>query len=108
MVHPLRRVSGGPGELAQEGRLFIHPYDDDDVIAGQGTIGLEILDDLPGADMIIVPVGGGGLIAGIATAAKAIKPGVRIIGVQAAACPSASEAIAAGSPVPGHGTANDR
>src|SRR5512137_1181868 len=61
-------------ELAQEGRLFIHPYDDDDVIAGQGTIGLEILDDLPGTDMIIVPVGGGGLIAGIATAAKAMKP----------------------------------
>ena len=87
------------GELAQEGRLFIHPYDDDDVIAGQGTIGLEILHDLPGADMIIVPVGGGGLIAGIATAVKAIKPGVRIIGAQAAACPSAYEAIGAGSPV---------
>jgi threonine dehydratase len=87
------------GDLAQDGRLFIHPYDDDEVIAGQGTIGLEILDDLPGADMIVVPVGGGGLIAGIATAVKTIKPGVRIIGAQAAACPSASEAIAAGSPV---------
>jgi threonine dehydratase len=87
------------GELAQEGLLFIHPYDDDDVIAGQGTIGLEILDDLPETDLIIVPVGGGGLIAGIATAAKGIKPGIRIAGAQAAACPSASEAIAAGSPV---------
>jgi threonine dehydratase len=86
-------------ELAQEGRLVIHPYDDDDVIAGQGTIGLEILDDLPCADMIIVPVGGGGLIAGIATAAKAINPGICIIGAQAAACPSAFEAIAAGSPI---------
>jgi threonine dehydratase len=86
-------------ELAQEGRLVIHPYDDDDVIAGQGTIGLEILDDLPCADMIIVPVGGGGLIAGIATAAKAINPGICIIGAQAAACPSAFEAIAAGCPI---------
>ncbi|MFA5267887.1 MAG: threonine/serine dehydratase, partial [Methanoregula sp.] len=87
------------GELAREGRLFIHPYDDDDVIAGQGTIGIEILDDLQNADMIIVPVGGGGLIAGIATAVKAIKPGISVTGVQAAACPSASEAVAAGSPV---------
>jgi threonine dehydratase len=87
------------GELAREGRLFIHPYDDDEVIAGQGTIGIEILEDLPGTDMVIVPVGGGGLIAGIATAAKGIKPGIRIIGAQAASCPSASEAIAAGSPV---------
>ena len=95
----LEESIGRAGELAQEGRLFIHPYDDDDVIAGQGTIGLEILHDLPGADMIIVPVGGGGLIAGIATAAKAIQPGVRIIGAQAAACPSAYEAIGAGSPV---------
>jgi threonine dehydratase len=87
------------GELSQEGRLFIHPYDDDDVIAGQGTIGLEILDNLPETDLIIVPVGGGGLIAGIATAAKGIKAGIRIAGAQAAACPSASQAIAAGSPV---------
>jgi threonine dehydratase len=86
-------------ELAGEGRLFIHPYDDDDVIAGQGTIGLEILDDLPDADVIVVPVGGGGLIAGIATAAKAIKTRIHIIGAQAAACPSAAGAIAAGSPV---------
>ncbi|RPI40795.1 MAG: threonine ammonia-lyase [Methanoregulaceae archaeon] len=95
----LEESIGRAGELAQEGRLFIHPYDDDDVIAGQGTIGLEILHDLPDADIIIVPVGGGGLIAGITTAVKAIKPGVRIIGAQAAACPSAYEAIGAGSPV---------
>lgn len=95
----LEESIGRAGELAHEGRLFIHPYDDDDVIAGQGTIGLEILHDLPGADMIIVPVGGGGLIAGIAAAAKAIKQDVRIIGAQAAACPSAYEAIGAGSPV---------
>jgi threonine dehydratase len=86
-------------DLAGEGRLFIHPYNDEDVIAGQGTIGLEILADLPATDLIVVPLGGGGLIAGIATAAKAIKPAIRIIGAQAAACPSASEAIGAGTPV---------
>jgi threonine dehydratase len=95
----LEESIGRAGELAEEGRLFIHPYDDEEVIAGQGTIGTEILDDLPGADIVIVPVGGGGLVAGIATAVKAMKPGIRIIGAQAAACPSASEAIAAGSPV---------
>ncbi len=87
-------------ELAGKGLILIHPYDDNEVIAGQGTIGTEILDDLPDTDMIVVPVGGGGLIAGIATAAKAIKPGISIVGVQAAACPSAPGAIAAGSPVP--------
>jgi threonine dehydratase len=95
----LEESIGRARELAGEGRLFLHPYDDDDIIAGQGTVGLEILDDLPATDMIVVPVGGGGLIAGIATAAKAIKPDIRIIGAQAAACPSAPEAIAAGSPV---------
>jgi threonine dehydratase len=95
----LEESIGRAEELAQEGRLFIHPYDDDQVIAGQGTIGLEVLEDLPDTDMIIVPVGGGGLIAGIATAAKAIKPGIHITGVQAAACPSASGACVTGSPV---------
>jgi threonine dehydratase len=95
----LEESIGRAGELSQEGRLFIHPYDDDDVIAGQGTVGLEILADLPDADMIVVPVGGGGLIAGIATAAKAVKPEIRIIGVQADACPSAPGAVAKGSPV---------
>ena len=80
-------------ELARDGRLFIHPYDDDEVIAGQGTIALEILADLPDTDIIVVPVGGGGLIAGIATAAKAKKPEISIIGVQAHACPSAVEAL---------------
>lgn len=62
---------------------FIHPFDDEDVIAGQGTIGLEILKDLPSVDMVFVPAGGGGLIAGIATCIKKINPRVKIIGVQA-------------------------
>jgi threonine dehydratase len=84
--------------LADQGMLFIHPYDDEDVIAGQGTIGLEILDDLPDTSMVVVPVGGGGLIAGIATAVRALSPPCRVIGVQAVACPSAYEALRGGEP----------
>ena len=79
--------------IAKDGATFIHPYNDPDIIAGQGTIGLEILEDLQSVDIIIVPVGGGGLISGIAIAVKAKKPSVRIIGVQAAACPSAYNAV---------------
>ena len=85
-------------EIARKGNIFIHPYDDDAVIAGQGTIALEILHDLPATNMIVVPVGGGGLIAGIATAAKAMKPDIIIIGAQAELCPSAGEALRHGSP----------
>jgi len=85
-------------DIARNGSIFIHPYDDDAVIAGQGTIALEILHDLPETDMIVVPVGGGGLIAGIATAAKAMKPDIIIIGAQAELCPSAGEALRHGSP----------
>ena len=70
-------------ELQEEtGMTFIHPYDDEQVIAGQGTIGLEILEDLYDVDNVIVPIGGGGLIAGIATAIKSINPTINIIGVQ--------------------------
>jgi threonine dehydratase len=87
-------------DLADSGALtFIHPFDDESVIAGQGTIGLEILEDLPDTETIIVPVGGGGLIAGIATAVKAERPSVRVIGVQASACPSAAAARQEGKPV---------
>lgn len=81
-------------ELAtQENLTFIHPYDDPLVIAGQGTIGLEMLADLPQLDTIVVPIGGGGLIAGIATAAKAMKPDIRIIGVEAASYPSMHDTL---------------
>ena len=68
--------------VEMEGRIFIPPYDDALVIAGQGTIGLEILEDLYDVDNVIVPIGGGGLIAGIATAIKSINPTINIIGVQ--------------------------
>jgi threonine dehydratase len=82
--------------LAKEGMMFIHPFDDEDIINGQATLALEILEDLPDADMIVIPIGGGGLISGTAFAAKTIKSGIRIVGVQAKACPSAHEAVAAG------------
>ncbi len=80
--------------LAREGRTFIHPFDDPDIIAGQGTVALEILADLPAVDTLIVPVGGGGFLAGIALAAKSLKPAVRIIGVETTVCPSATAALA--------------
>ncbi len=83
-------------ELAKVGKTFIHPFDDPAIIAGQGSIGLEIMEQLPDADLIAVPVGGGGLVSGISVAAKSIKPGIRIIGVQAGACPSALKAVEAG------------
>jgi threonine dehydratase len=85
--------------LAQTGRVLIHPYDDPDIVTGQATIALEIFQDLPDPDVIFVPIGGGGLIGGIATATKAIHPQTRVIGVQAAACPSAYESLRTGQPV---------
>ena len=78
-------------EIAKEGKTFIHPFDDPDIITGQGTIGLEILEDLKEIDMIIVPIGGGGIISGIASLVKSIKPTINVIGVQSKACPSAYE-----------------
>jgi threonine dehydratase len=82
-----------------EGRIFVHPFDDPLVMAGQGTVGLEILDDLPETTDIFVSIGGGGLAAGVATAVKAIKPEVRIWGVETVGADSMSQALAAGHPV---------
>ena len=70
------------------GYTFIHPFDDDDVIAGQGTIGLEILDQLPDVDAVVVPIGGGGLISGVAFAIKQLRPQCKVYGVQASGAPS--------------------
>ena len=64
----------------RQGQSFIHPYDDEKIISGQGTVGLEFLDDFPDLEVLVVPIGGGGLAAGIAVAAKAIKPDIEIIG----------------------------
>jgi threonine dehydratase len=76
-------------KLAAERDLtFIHPYDDPLIIAGQGTVGLEMLADAPDLEVLVVPIGGGGLISGVATAAKARKPDVEIVGVQVSACPA--------------------
>ena len=85
--------------LSEEGRTFIHPFDDPDIIAGQGTIAREIMDELPETDAIIVPIGGGGLISGIAVSAKAIRPAVRIIGVETANCPSGHASLRKGERV---------
>jgi threonine dehydratase len=76
-------------KLAENGAFFVHPFDDEQVMAGQGTIGVEILEDVPGVEAIVVPVGGGGLVAGIATIVKKRRPKVKIIGVQSAYAPSA-------------------
>lgn len=77
----------------QSGAVFVHPFDDREIIAGQGTIGIEILEDIPDADIIVVPIGGGGLISGIAIAAKHIKPEVKIIGVQTKNLPSMARSL---------------
>ena len=77
----------------RDGLVFVHPYDDEAVIAGQGTVGLEMLHAVPDLEVLVVAVGGGGLIAGMATAAKALKPGIEIIGVQTARFPGMVNAI---------------
>ena len=78
---------------AQEGYVFVHPFDDIDVLEGQGTIALEILEEMPDTEVIVVPIGGGGLISGIAAAAKMIKPDIKIIGVEPSGAASATEAL---------------
>jgi threonine dehydratase len=80
-------------KLAEDGRSLIHPFDDAQIIAGQGTIGLEILEEVPGVEAIIIPIGGGGLISGIATIVKKRRPKVKIIGVQSSHAPSALHSL---------------
>ena len=84
---------------AREGLTFLHPFDNLHVIAGQGTIALEILEQTPELDAIVTPVGGGGLIAGIATAVNALRPGVKVIGVESDSAACLTAALAAGEPV---------
>ena len=86
--------------VAAEGYVFIHPYDDPDVIAGQGTVGMELMRQMPrGLDAVFVPVGGGGLIAGVATYLKRLQPAIRVIGVEPADSDSLARSLAAGRPV---------
>jgi threonine dehydratase len=80
----------------EEGLTFVHPFDDPQIIAGAGTLGVEMLEDAPDLDMIVVPIGGGGLMSGLATAAKAIKPGIEMIGVEAELYPSMKCAVEGG------------
>jgi len=79
--------------VAKKNLVLVHPYDDDRIIAGQGTIGLEMLEDEPGLDSIVVPVGGGGVISGIAIAAKQLKPDIEVLGVEVELYPSMSAAL---------------
>lgn len=82
----------------QRGATFVHPFDHIDVIAGQGTLGLEILEQVPDAGTVLVPIGGGGLAAGVASAVKAVRPGTRVVGVQAAGAAAFGASLAAGRP----------
>ena len=85
--------------IAETGRTLVHPYDDPLVIAGQGTVGLEILEDLPEAEVVLVQVGGGGLVSGIATAVKAQRPDARVVAVEPQRSPALHESLKAGAPV---------
>ncbi len=84
--------------IDEEGLTLVHPFDDLAVMAGQGTMGLEIVEQVPDVTTIVVPVGGGGMISGVATAVKAERPGVRIVGVEAEASPGALRSLEAGAP----------
>src|SRR5437588_1980710 len=85
--------------VAETGRTLVHPYDDPLVMAGQGTVGLEILEDAPETDVVLVPVGGGGLVSGIAAAVKGSKPGTRVIAVEPELSNALNESLKAGAPV---------
>lgn len=82
--------------LGERGAIYVHPSDDPYVIAGQGTIGLEIFEDLPGVDLVLMPVGGGGLLSGVAASLKALKPGVRIVGVEPELAADARDSLKSG------------
>jgi threonine dehydratase len=82
---------------AENGYVFVHPFDDVAVMAGAGTVALEMLEDAPELDTLVIPIGGGGLISGVATAAKAIKPGIKVIGVEAELYPSMKNVVEGGN-----------
>jgi threonine dehydratase len=89
------------GELQREsGRLLVHPWDDPLVLAGHGTVGLEIVEDRPDVGVVVVPVGGGGLVAGLASAVKALRPDARVVAVEPERAAGLHAALAAGEPVP--------
>jgi threonine dehydratase len=84
-------------ELVEEqGLTYIHPFDDLDLITGQGTLGLEIYDDLPSVDTVVIPIGGGGLISGVSTALKALNPKIRVVGVESSGAPAMKRSVEEG------------
>jgi threonine dehydratase len=85
--------------IESTGRTLVHPYDDPLVMAGQGTVGVEMLEDAPEADVVLVPVGGGGLVSGIATAVKGMKPAARVVAVEPERSPALHASLEAGEPV---------
>jgi len=85
--------------MEERGLTYIHPFDDPRLIAGQGTVGLEIMEDFPEVEVIVVPIGGGGLISGTAMATKSINPGVRIVGVESSGAPAMQRSVEAGHPI---------
>ncbi len=82
--------------VAERGLTYIHPFDDPQLVAGQGTIGLEIYDDFPQVDIVVVPIGGGGLISGVAMAMKAMNPKVKVVGVESSGAPGMQKSVEAG------------
>jgi threonine dehydratase len=82
--------------VVERGLTYIHPFDDLDLIAGQGTLGLEIMDDYPAVDVVVVPIGGGGLISGVSMAVKMRNPKVKVIGVESSGAPGMQESVRAG------------
>jgi threonine dehydratase len=93
---PAARRDIRPLELAAEGYVHVPPYDDPRIIAGQGTIGLELLEQVPDVETVLVPVSGGGLISGVATAVKVLRPDVRVVGVEPALAADAAESLFTG------------
>jgi threonine dehydratase len=100
---------GAQERCREQGSTFIHPFDDEHVIAGQGTLALELLQQLPQLEVVVVPIGGGGLISGMAVALKAVNPHIRVVGVQTSLIPSMASAVREGHPVllPGVSTLAD-
>lgn len=99
LVPPAERLPAALRIAAEQGRTLVPPYDDRRIIAGQGTVGLEIVEDLPDLAVVLVPVGGGGLASGVATAVKELRPTVAVIGVEPARAADAQESLAAGKVV---------
>ena len=93
-----RTLEAAHAFATKRGAVFVHPFDDDRIIAGQGTLGLEVVEQLPDVATVVVPVGGGGLAAGVAVAVRALRPDCRIVAVQAAAFPSLRLSLEAGEP----------